>query len=167
MAKMTRLLLAFGSNEAGLWGDPQVAVRRAFDELGGHGVALRSVSQLAITKPIGPEGQPDYVNAVATGQTALDADSLLRLLKRLERSAGRSPGERWGPRPLDIDILDFGGAVAGWDQPHDPLHPAHLVLPHPELANRRFVLEPLAALAPEWRHPVLGLTPRQMLAALG
>jgi len=161
------LLLAFGSNEAGAWGEPSAAILRAFDELGRSGVTLNRVSRLQVTPPLGPPGQADYVNAAAAGETALEAEALLALLKRLEGEAGRrAGGMRWGPRPLDIDILDYGAGVRGWDTSHDPMRPAHLVLPHPELHKRTFVLRPLSEVAPDWRHPVLGKTAVEMLAAL-
>ena len=166
MVQDTKVLLAFGSNEAGVWGDPIAAIQRAFDELGRAGVWLPRTSRLAVSRPLGAVSQPDYINAVAVGKTTLDPEALLALAKRLEQEAGRLPGPRWGPRPLDIDILDFAGLALGWAGPHDPTRPAHLVLPHPELHKRAFVLEPLIEVAPGWRHPVLGMTAEQMLAAL-
>ena len=166
MADTSKVLLAFGSNEASTWGEPAATLERAFAELGARGVMVSRVSRLTATRPLGPAPQPDYVNGAAVAQTALEPEALLALLKRLEWEAGRRPGPRWGPRPLDIDILDFSGLVLGWDRPHDPLHPDSLVLPHPELHKRTFVLEPLAEIAPEWRHPVLGKTARELRKAL-
>jgi 2-amino-4-hydroxy-6-hydroxymethyldihydropteridine diphosphokinase len=89
---------------------------------------------------------------------------ILRLLKRLERRAGRRLGRTWGPRPLDIDILDYGGRRLGW-----PCRKRRggLVIPHPEAHRRAFVLAPLAEIEPQWRHPVLGVTARVLLARLG
>ena len=162
-----KVLLGLGSNEAGPWGEPAEAIERALAELDTQGVTIERVSRLFAAEPMGPMPQAVYANAAAAGLTALDPDALFALLKRLEASAGRRPGPRWGPRPLDIDILDYDGTVLGWDAPHDPMQPAHLVLPHPELHKRAFVLEPLAEIAPKWRHPVLDLTARQMLAKLG
>ena len=161
-----KVLLGLGSNQAGAWGEPGEALTRALDELRSRGFELTAVSNFASTAPVGPAPQPGYLNAAAAGHTALEAEALLALLKRLEHEAGRRPGPRWGPRPLDIDILDFDGVVLGWDTPHDPMRPAHLVLPHPELHRRSFVLEPLAGIAPAWRHPVLGKDARQLLADL-
>jgi 2-amino-4-hydroxy-6-hydroxymethyldihydropteridine diphosphokinase len=161
-----KVLLGLGSNLAGGWGAPELALTRALRELQERGVHLTAVSRLASTQPVGPLPQPSYVNAAASGETVMDPGVLLALLKSLEHDAGRRPGPRWGPRPLDIDILDFDGIVLGWDAPHDPMQPAHLVLPHPELHKRSFVLEPLAEIAPTWRHPVLGKDARQLLAGL-
>ena len=166
MENAGNVLLAFGSNETGAWGKPEATITRAFAELERHGVRLERVSDIIATAPLGPQPQPAYANAVAAGRTGLGPEALLTLLKALETAAGRRPGPRWGPRPLDIDILVYAGVVRGWDVAHDPMHPAHLVLPHPELHKRSFVLEPLLDVAPDWRHPVLGLTAGQMLAAM-
>jgi len=161
-----KVLLGLGSNEAGPWGEPAEAIERALAELDGRGVIVTRVSRLIVTEPIGQPGQPRYANAVAAGETRLAPEALLTLLKELEHAAGRRPGPRWGARPLDIDLLDFARMVQGWDTAHDPEHPAHLVLPHPELHKRRFVLEPLVEIAPAWRHPVLGMTAAELLAQL-
>jgi 2-amino-4-hydroxy-6-hydroxymethyldihydropteridine diphosphokinase len=82
---------------------------------------------------------------------------LLAAVKRIERQRGRTPTFRNGPRVLDVDILDVGGEIVSG---------AGLVLPHPRLHRRRFVLEPLAAIAPRWRHPILKKTARQLLREL-
>jgi 2-amino-4-hydroxy-6-hydroxymethyldihydropteridine diphosphokinase len=87
----------------------------------------------------------------------MPAADLLRAVKRIERLAGRTPTFRNGPRTLDVDLLDVRGEVAASPR---------LTLPHPRLARRRFVLAPLAAIAPRWRHPVSGKTARQLLREL-
>jgi 2-amino-4-hydroxy-6-hydroxymethyldihydropteridine diphosphokinase len=161
-----KVLLAFGANLAGAWGEPAEAITRALTELPVRGVAIERVSAMILTEPMGQPGQARYANAVAAGETALTPEALLGLLKELEHAAGRRPGPRWGPRALDIDILDYDGRVLGWDRPHDPKHPAHLVLPHPELHKRDFVLVPLSEIASTWRHPVSGETPGALLHAL-
>ncbi len=161
-----KLLLAFGSNLNGPWGEPAEAIERALAELDRRGVLIVRVSRLIVTEPMGQPGQARYANAVAAGETALAPEALLALLKQLEHAAGRRPGPRWGPRPLDIDILDYEDVVQGWETPHDPAHPANLVLPHPELHKRDFVLEPLADVAPGWRHPVLEETAADLLSKL-
>jgi 2-amino-4-hydroxy-6-hydroxymethyldihydropteridine diphosphokinase len=90
---------------------------------------------------------------------------LLRCLKRLERSAGRRRGRRNGPRPLDLDILDFGGLILNWRSTNIAHRPT-IALPHPELHRRLFVLVPLAEVAPFWRHPVLDATARRLAVRL-
>ena len=161
-----KVLLAFGANQAGAWGEPAEAIERAMAELDRRGVTIVRVSRLITTEPMGQPGQARFANAAASGETALSPEALLAVLKELEHAAGRRPGPRWGPRPLDIDILDYEGVVLGWETPHDPEHPAHLVLPHPELHRRGFVLEPMAEIAPKWRHPVLRETATDLLAQL-
>ena len=133
---MPDILLAFGGN----LGDPRATIDRALEQLDGHGVAIRQVSSFYRTPPWGPVPQPDFVNSCATAETSLAPRKLLSLTQMVERALGRVPGERFGPRALDIDILDYdGGAV---DE-------SGLRLPHPRLTERAFVLVPLAEIAPE------------------
>jgi 2-amino-4-hydroxy-6-hydroxymethyldihydropteridine diphosphokinase len=138
-------------------GDARATVARALDDL----VALwpGRASSLYRTEPLGPPDQPWYVNAVAEIRTALEPLELLGALRELERAAGRdrSRGRRWGPRELDLDLLLVGDRV---------LDTPELVLPHPGLALRRFVLEPLAELAPSARDPRSGTTAAELLVAL-
>jgi 2-amino-4-hydroxy-6-hydroxymethyldihydropteridine diphosphokinase len=109
------------------------------------------------TAAVSPIPQPDYLNTAALGRTSLPPDAVLALAKALERAAGRRGGPRFGPRPLDIDLLLWGDLVL----PHP-----ELTLPHPRLRDRRFVLEPLAALAPHLPVPPDGKTVRELLAAV-
>jgi 2-amino-4-hydroxy-6-hydroxymethyldihydropteridine diphosphokinase len=87
--------------------------------------------------------------------------ALLRLVKRLEYKAGRRFARRWSPRPLDIDVLDYGGRQIGW--PVRGRERGRLILPHPEMHQRAFVLVPLLEVAPHWRHPVLGVGAERLL----
>lgn len=105
---------------------------------------------------MGPIPQPDFLNTAAVGATALGPERILAAAKDLERAAGRRPGPRFGPRPLDVDLLLFGQRTSS-----DP----ELTLPHPGLARRRFVLVPLAEIAPTWRVPPGGETVAELLAA--
>ena len=115
------------------------------------------MSTLYRTDPVGVTDQRSFYNAVAEVAWRGSASSLLAALKRLERRLGRTATFPGGPREIDIDILDFGGLVRSSPS---------LSLPHPRLSNRRFVLTPLAEIAPEWRHPVSGLTARELLSHL-
>ena len=137
--------IGIGSNLA----DPVAQVRCAIDALDGlERTRRRSASRLYRNPPMGPADQPDYVNAVAEVQTALSAHELLGELQGLEARAGRHrDGERWGPRPLDLDLLVYGDARI--DEPA-------LSVPHPGIARRAFVLHPLAEIAPALTVPGLG-----------
>ena len=158
------LLLALGANVNGPWGSPQETVARALGELRAGGVMITGVSNYYTTNPVSDTPQPRYLNAVVSGQTRLAPAMLLRLLKRLERRAGRRTTRAWSQRPLDIDILDCGGRRVGW--PTRRRAHGRLVLPHPEMHTRAFVLMPLSDVAPQWRHPALGRPLKQLLAQL-
>lgn len=149
---MTLAYIGLGSNLEG----PRAQVERALARLGELG-PLRA-SSLYRTEPLGPPGQPWYVNAVAELGTALEPHALLARLRALEAAVGRAtPRVRWGPRVLDLDLLLAGACVE---------RSADLVLPHPELLRRRFVLEPLCELAPALRHPVTDESLEAALRAL-
>jgi 2-amino-4-hydroxy-6-hydroxymethyldihydropteridine diphosphokinase len=119
------------------------------------------IASLYRSSPLSPVPQPDYLNTAAVAQTTLEPEAVLALAKALELAAGRrSPGltVRFGPRPLDIDILLYGDRIS--DAPE-------LTLPHPRLRERRFMLEPLAEIAPDWPVPPEGTPVRDLLARLG
>jgi 2-amino-4-hydroxy-6-hydroxymethyldihydropteridine diphosphokinase len=108
---------------------------------------LLSVSPLYRSAPMGPPGQPDYINAVTALATMLDPETLLDALQAIEASQGRRRGERWGPRTLDLDILLYGDRV---------IDHSRLRVPHPGIAERAFVLVPLHDIAPGLRIPGYG-----------
>jgi 2-amino-4-hydroxy-6-hydroxymethyldihydropteridine diphosphokinase len=153
-----KTLVGFGANCPGPWGTPAETIARAWHEMAREGVTVEAVSALYETAAVGRAGQPPYVNAVALIDTHLSASALLRLLKGIERRAGRRGGSPWGPRTLDIDILDHKGLIRHW-RGRSPcfaragLRP--LVLPHPWVHRRPFMLQPLLDVAPKWRHPAL------------
>ena len=109
------------------------------------------------TDPVGRADQPEFENAVAEISWRGTPHALLAAVKRIERDLGRVDRGSDAPREIDLDILDFGGTVRAAPDP---------VLPHPRMAFRRFVLAPLAEIAPAWRHPVTGRTARELLAEL-
>lgn len=142
---MTLSFVALGSN----LDDPPRQVRDALASLEAHpALALLAASPLYRSPPMGPQDQPDYVNAVAMLGTDLAPHALLAALQGIEAAAGRTRGgERWGPRPLDLDLLLHGEAEVA---------DATLTLPHPGLGQRPFVARPLADIAPGLRIAGLG-----------
>jgi len=117
-----------------------------------------SVAPLYRTAPLSPLLQPDFLNTVVLVRAPIEPHALLALAKELEARAGRVDGPRWGPRPLDVDVL-----FAGERRERGP----DLELPHPRLRERAFVLAPLADVAPELPLPPDGRTPLDLLRALG
>ena len=159
------LLLALGGNVPGRWGSPRDSLARACRELELAGLKIVRSSVLYETDPVGGGRQPPYLNGVVMATGGIALGSLLRLVKRIERRAGRKSTPPMQARPLDIDILDYGGRRLNW--PCSRRERGRLVLPHPLLGTRSFVLVPLMEIAPRWSHPVLGCRPRTMLARLG
>src|SRR5215211_3014960 len=151
------ILIGLGSNLDGPWGPPSSILRRAIGCLDSLGCRLISASAFVRTSPYGKIDQPDFLNAVARIATRMTPEALLDYLQSIERQAGRTRGERWAPRPLDLDILDYNGIVRET--------PA-AGLPHPRIPHRPFVLRPITEIAPRWRHPILGKTAAQMLQPL-
>ena len=151
MTKISRIWLALGANSSSRLGAPCATIYHTVHEIQRHNLTIFAHSSLISSPPMGFVHQKPFHNAVIGVRGSIAPAALLRLLKRLERAAGRRLGVRWGPRPLDIDILDFGGRIVG--------HPARetrrgtLILPHPGIADRGFVLVPLAEVAPRWHHP--------------
>jgi 2-amino-4-hydroxy-6-hydroxymethyldihydropteridine diphosphokinase len=122
-----------------------------------EGVIIAARSAWYRSAPVPPSGQPWFVNAVAAVETDLAAGDLLARMQAIETRFGRVRTVRNAARAVDLDLLDHRG---------ERVETAVLTLPHPRLHQRRFVLEPLADIAPGWRHPLLGMTARELLARL-
>lgn len=140
-------------------GSPQAVLAAAVAALPSEGVNVRRRSRWYASAPVPAADQPDFVNGVLEVAAAgLDPAGLLQALHRIEDAFGRERGTRNAARVLDLDLLAWDDLVlAGCEGP---------LLPHPRLHLRAFVLRPLVELAPDWRHPVLGQTARELLAAL-
>ena len=160
------ILIGLGSNVEGPWGKPADTIRTAIELLSGDKTQVIKSSRLMLTKPMGPIDQPDYVNAAVIITTGLDPEQLMRHLHDIELQADRRRSIRWGPRTLDLDLLDYDGRICAGDGAGRG-HQKPLVLPHPGIAEREFVLGPIAEIAPDWQHPVTAKTAAQMLSALG
>jgi 2-amino-4-hydroxy-6-hydroxymethyldihydropteridine diphosphokinase len=154
------ILVALGSNLAGAWGSPRETILRALEELDLNGIRLVRASPVILTAPFGRRNQPTYLNAVAAIETHLPPEALMRRLHTIEHKAGRRRRVRWGPRTLDLDLIDYRGVIRDAKDKRP-------ILPHPGVAQRTFVLQPIAAIAPRWRHPANRLSAREMLRRLG
>jgi 2-amino-4-hydroxy-6-hydroxymethyldihydropteridine diphosphokinase len=160
-----KVLVGLGANCPGPWGAPRQTLHQSLRALEQRGVRIEAVSDLYETAAMGAARQPPYLNQLALITTSLPAPALLRLLKQIEARAGRRGGRPWGARTLDLDIIDYKGLTMNWSggtkgMPRQRVR--SLVLPHPQLELRPFVLKPLLDVAPNWRHPALSLSAREL-----
>lgn len=170
-------LIALGSNENSVWGDAGETVQKAMLEVSELASNVVKSSGL-FSNPAFPAGSgPDYVNAAMAISTTLSAADLLSALHQIEAGAGRRRTRRWGQRTLDLDLIAVNDLVLPDAQTHQywrelqaaeqqNVAPDRLILPHPRLQDRAFVLVPLLDVAPDWRHPILDRSIAEMCAAL-
>jgi 2-amino-4-hydroxy-6-hydroxymethyldihydropteridine diphosphokinase len=152
------ILIGLGANRnSRRWGAPQQTLTAALTALAAAGVRVAARSGWYRSAPQPVSGQSWYINAVVAVETTRAPLALLAAMQTVERRFGRVCGVRNAPRVIDLDLLDYRGRQ---------LRSPNLVLPHPRLHQRGFVLMPLAEIAPLWRHPVLGSQVRELLAAL-
>ncbi|MEG3859760.1 2-amino-4-hydroxy-6-hydroxymethyldihydropteridine diphosphokinase [Microcoleus sp. herbarium12] len=148
--KSTKCAIALGSN----LGDSLATLKSAIATLNNTpGIAVKSHSSWYQTAPVGPP-QPDYINACAILEVALQPQQLLATLLEIEKQFNRIRGEKWGPRTIDLDLLLYDDLI---------LETPTLTLPHPRMTQRAFVLVPLAEIAPDWVHPVTKSAIAQLL----
>ncbi|EBA13478.1 2-amino-4-hydroxy-6-hydroxymethyldihydropteridine diphosphokinase [Roseobacter sp. CCS2] len=170
-------LIAFGSNENSVWGDARETVQKAMHLVAELASSTIKTSGLFVTPAFPVGAGPDYVNAAMAFETALSARELLSVLHEIEAKAGRKRSQRWGQRTLDLDLIALGDLVMPdvatqqkWrDLPlseQQRMTPEQLILPHPRLQDRAFVLVPLLDVAPDWTHPLLHLSIAQICANL-
>lgn len=151
---MPRCHIALGGNVGNVEETFQTALARLANEAP---VVVTRVSPICRTRPVGPHAGGEFQNAAAEIETALEPLALLDLLQNLERRAGRTPSEHWSPRPLDLDLIFYADQTI--DRPR-------LRVPHPACWYRRFVLDPLAQIAADVRHPAKGLSVAELRSRL-
>ncbi|MEM1351205.1 MAG: 2-amino-4-hydroxy-6-hydroxymethyldihydropteridine diphosphokinase [Pseudomonadota bacterium] len=170
-------LIAVGSNRSFEGNDPTSLVRDAMQRVASHLGVIRAQSHLFLTPAFPPGAGPDFVNGAFSIETGAPVQDVLEVLHEVERSLGRQRAKRWEARTIDLDLIADGAAIV---PDRDQFHywqalsldeqrsktPDRLVLPHPRMHERAFVLVPLSEIAPQWRHPVLGKTVTEMLETL-
>lgn len=153
MSSSGRVFLGLGSN----LGDKKANLEKAISELGKAGVKIARRSSFYITRGAGPVNQPNFLNACLEASTKLPPEKLLKVVKKIEKDCGRVEVERWGPRVIDIDILLYDALE---------IESPDLVIPHPFLKRRDFVLVPLSELDPNLLYPGNDVTVTQLLDEL-
>lgn len=151
------ILIALGANLPSRFGSPAETIEAAYDALENHGLKVVKKSRIWLTAPVPVSDQPWFHNAVAAVETSLDGLELLSLLHKVEAEFGRERFERNEPRVLDLDLIAYNNEII--DRPS-------LIVPHPRMHERAFVLLPLKDIAPGWAHPISHVKLDDMLAGI-
>lgn len=151
------ILIALGANLSGPHGTPEQGLQAAIRIMPSKKLIIASMSRIWLSAPVPPSDQPWYKNAVIEIETTMSPQETILALKNMEADFGRDDRRRNAARALDLDLLAWNDLVL--DEPA-------LVLPHPRMQDRAFVLLPLQEIAPDWRHPVTGKSVPEMIAAL-
>ena len=174
---ISNAFIALGANDPDDIRLLYLRLKACIRDIASENVMIRSSSRFFRT-PCFPIGAgPDFINGVVKLETDFSANALLNHLHDVEHKHARVRSQRWGPRTLDIDLLAFDDLVLPDERTYDmwrnlPLHdqknrvPDQLILPHPRIQDRGFVLVPWGDIAPHWRHPISGLTVQKMLASI-
>ncbi|HJN25218.1 MAG TPA: 2-amino-4-hydroxy-6-hydroxymethyldihydropteridine diphosphokinase [Rhodospirillales bacterium] len=157
------ILIGIGANlHSHEFGSPRATCEAAIKELECAGLSITGRSNWLKSAPVPVSDQPWFVNAVIAVDTPLEPAELLSILQVTEARFGRVRGEKNAARTLDIDLIAYGEIVRGWEDEGNP----DLILPHPRMHERAFVLLPLQEIAPNWRHPVSKITVSQMIGEM-
>lgn len=151
------IIVALGANLPGRFDSPKQALTAALTELSKHGLKITKSSRLFLTAPVPVSDQPWYHNAVVAVETTLSPFALLEVLQTIENDFGRVRTERNAPRVLDLDLIAYNDTIL--DKPE-------LIVPHPRMHDRGFVLLPLADIAPDWVHPISKKPLTELIASI-
>ena len=170
---MVQCLISYGANLEGPFGPPRQTIYKALEKLRSKGFNILEQSKSYCSESFPNKNDPKYLNGCLKIEVDLEPTEVLRQLKHIERRMGRLPGERWGARICDLDLLSVDSLVYPniqifnyWRnlcfKRQEKEKPNELLLPHPRIQDRAFVLRPLLDIAPNWKHPVLHLTVEEM-----
>lgn len=152
------ILIALGANLPSSYGSPAETLEEAIKALHKRGILIKAQSHIWLTAPVPVSDQPDYHNAVVAVKTDLDAEDLLKELQSVEQAFGRVRTVRNAPRTIDLDLIAYDDQILQ--------NGLELIVPHPRMQERAFVLLPLQEVAPDWVHPVLKETLSSLIKKL-